>query len=53
MVDMYGNGIRVYFFTLLLSYSRMKFCYFDRVPFTTETAIKAHEYAFRFLGGRP
>ena len=53
MVDMYGNGIRVYFFTLVLSYSRMKFCYFDRVPFTTESAIKAHEYAFRFFGGRP
>ena len=53
MVDMYGNGIRVYFFTLVLSYSRMKFCYFARVPFTTESAIKAHEYAFRFFSGRP
>ena len=53
MTDMYGKNLRVYFFVLILSYSRMRFCYFSRDPFTTETAIKAHEYAFRYFGGRP
>lgn len=52
MKDMYGRLIRVYFFCMVLSYSRMHFVYFDPEPFTTETAIKAHEYAFRYFGGR-
>lgn len=52
MVDMYGKALRVYFFVMVLSYSRMKFCYFSREPFTTKTAILAHEYAFRYFGGR-
>jgi transposase len=31
----------------------MKFVYFSPDPFTTETAIKAHNYAFQYFGGRP
>ena len=52
MKDMYGRIVRVYFFCMVLSYSRMRFVYFQNQPFTTETAIKAHEYAFRYFGGR-
>ena len=52
MKDMYGRTIRVYFFCMVLSYSRMRFVYFQNHPFTTETAIKAHEFAFRYFGGR-
>ena len=52
MKDMYGRIVRVYFFCMVLSYSRMRFVYFQNQPFTTETAINAHEYAFRYFGGR-
>ena len=50
---MYGRIVRVYFFCMVLSYSRMKFVCFSPDPFTTETAIKAHNYAFQYFGGRP
>jgi len=50
--DMYGRIVRVYFFCMVLSYSRMKFVYFSPDPFTTKTAIKAHNYAFQYFGGR-
>lgn len=53
MKDMYGKTVRVYFFCMVLAYSRMHFLYFSREPFTTITAIRAHEYAFRYFGGRP
>lgn len=52
MKDMYGRQIRVYFFCMVLSYSRMHYVYFSREPFTTQTAIDAHEYAFLYFGGR-
>lgn len=50
--DMYGHMVHLYFFCMILSYSRMKFCYFSRDPFTTKTAILAHDFAFQFFGGR-
>lgn len=45
---------------LLLAYSKfdrdnrayLKNVYFSREPFTTRTAIQAHDYAFRYFGGR-
>jgi hypothetical protein len=49
---MYGTNIKVYFFCMVLSYSSFRFVYFEPKPFTTETAIKAHNYAFRYFGGR-
>lgn len=52
MKDMYDRYVRVYFFCMVLSYSRMRFVYFSREPFRTKTAIEAHYYAFRFFGGR-
>ena len=43
---------RVYFFVMMLSRSRMKFVRFSDCPFTTRTAIDAHEEAFRFFRGK-
>ena len=53
MKNMYGRNVTIYFFVMELIYSRMKFAYFSRDPFTTDTAIDAHEYAFKFFGGKP
>ena len=52
MKDMYGKQMRVYFFCMVLSYSRMHYVYFSREPFATQTAIEAHEFAFQYFGGR-
>lgn len=52
MVDMYDRVVVVYFFCMVLSYSRMRFVFFSRKPFTTDTAIQAHNRAFRYFGGR-
>lgn len=52
MKNMYGNNVKIYFFVMILTYSRMKFVYFSPQPFTTWTAIEAHEYAFKYFGGR-
>jgi hypothetical protein len=38
---------------MVLSRSRYKFVFFDEHPFTTETAIAAHEAAFAFIDGYP
>lgn len=53
MKSMYGSNIRVYFFVMTLSYSRMKFSYFSIEPFDAKKVVEAHEYAFRYFGGRP
>jgi len=42
---------KVYFFVMMLSRSRMKFVRFSAIPFTSLTAIDAHEEAFSFFGG--
>src|SRR3989440_9395586 len=44
---------RVHFFVMMLSRSRMKFVRFSEMPFTTRTAIDAHEEAFKFFCGMP
>ena len=44
---------RIHFFVMMLSRSRMKFVQFSDYPFTTRTAIEAHEDAFRFFCGIP
>ena len=48
-----GHHIKVYFFVMVLCRSRYKFVHFDTRPFTSSTAIYAHEKAFAFFGGRP
>ena len=52
MKTMYGTNVKVYFFCMVLSFSSMRFIYFRPELFATSTAIKAHEFAFRFFGGR-
>lgn len=42
---------RVHFFVMMLARSRMKFVQFSEAPFTTRTAVDAHEEAFKFFGG--
>ncbi len=44
---------KVHFFVMMLSRSRMKFVRFSDAPFTTRTAIDAHEEAFKFFCGIP
>jgi hypothetical protein len=44
---------RIHFFVMMLARSRMKFVQFSDCPFTTRTAIDAHEEAFRFFSGIP
>lgn len=48
-----GKRIKVYFFTLVLSRSRFKYVYFSSKPFTSSTAIIAHESAFGYIKGIP
>ncbi len=49
-----GSGrIKIYFFAMVLSRSRQKFVYCQRMPFTTETANYAHELAFEYFEGIP
>jgi transposase len=48
-----GEWVKVYFFIMLLCYSRQKFVFFRDKPFTTQDAVFAHEKAFEFFGGIP
>jgi transposase len=46
-----GEWVKVYFFIMLLCYSRQKFVLFLDRPFTADDAVIAHEKAFEFFGG--
>ena len=46
-----GRRMKVYFFAMVLCRSRQKFVYFQAFPFTTATAVYAHELAFKYYGG--
>jgi len=48
-----GEWIKVYFFIMLLCYSRQKYVYFRDMPFTSQDAALAHEKAFEFFRGIP
>ena len=49
----YKKNVRVYFFCMTLSFSRMKFAYFSVDPFDIKKTIDAHIAAFKYFGGRP
>lgn len=49
MKNMYGNNVRVYFFCMVLSNSRMKFAYFSSEPFTAENTVQAHIVKSQFI----
>ena len=53
IVDMYGNEKKVYFWIIVLDYSRMKYVYFQDKPFDAPDFIMAHEYAFKYFNGVP
>jgi len=48
-----GEWIKVYFFIMLLCFSRQKFVLFRHTPFTSDSAVMAHEHAFAFFKGIP
>lgn len=53
MLQSDGKRKKVKFFAMVLSRSRMKFVWFQSIPFTSETVVQAHEKAFAFYGGIP
>jgi transposase len=48
-----GRRVKMYFFTMVLSRSRSKYVCFSSKPFTSQSAILAHESAFNYIGGIP
>lgn len=48
-----GKNHRVYFFVMVLGRSRQKYVYFQSSPFTTQTAIYAHQLSFEYFAGVP
>ncbi|MCL2555404.1 MAG: DDE-type integrase/transposase/recombinase [Firmicutes bacterium] len=52
MRTMYGTWVKVYFVCFVLSYSNFRFIHFEPKPFTTDSAITAHNHAFKYFGGR-
>ena len=53
MKDINGKPLKIYIFAMVLSSSRYKFVLFQREPFTAQTFIRAHDFAFKYYGGRP
>lgn len=52
MKTAYKRNVRIYFFCMTLSYSRMKFAYFSVDPFDAKATIDGHIATFRYFGGR-
>lgn len=48
-----GQWVSVYFFAMVLCYSRYKFVFFRQDRFTSHSAVEAHEKAFEYFGGIP
>jgi hypothetical protein len=48
-----GEWVKVYFFIMLMCYSRQKYVFFLDRPFTANDAVIAHEKAFEFFEGIP
>lgn len=48
-----GEWQIVYFFAMLLCHSRYKYILFRDTPFTSQSAVEAHEKAFEFFQGIP
>jgi len=49
----FGNSFKVYFAAFSLSFSRMKYVYFQNRPFKTKDFIRAHESCFSYFGHIP
>jgi hypothetical protein len=48
-----GEWVKVYFFIMLLCYSRQKFVRFRIAPFDSQSAVESHEKAFEYFNGIP
>jgi Transposase and inactivated derivatives len=48
-----GNYVTVYFFVMILCFSRYKYILFRDSKFTSVSSVQAHEKAFEFFGGIP
>lgn len=48
-----GFTIKIYFMVIVLSRSRAKFVYLQTLPFTSASAIYAHQLSFEYFGGVP
>ena len=48
-----AKRVKVWFFTMVLARSRMKYLWFLDTPFTAQLVCKAHEQAFEFFKGIP
>lgn len=53
MKNSQGKRVKVWLFAMVLSRSRQKYVYFQDYPFTTATAIYAHQKAFEYYQGVP
>ena len=53
MVQRNGSRRKVYFMVMVLCKSRQKYYHFQSRPFTTESAIIAHDKAFSYFEGQP
>lgn len=51
--DIYDVKVKIYFWCIVLMYSRYKFVYCKREAFTSKDFVDAHERAFAYFGGRP
>lgn len=49
---MYGTWVKAYFACFVLSYSNFRYIHFEPKPFTADSAIAAHNYAFKYFDGR-
>ena len=53
MITDSGKNHRVHFFVMVLGRSRQKYIYFQSTPFTSRTAIYAHQLSFEYFQGAP
>jgi len=48
-----GKRQRVHFFVIVLGRSRQKFVFFQNIPFTSRSAVYAHQLSFEYFQGSP
>jgi transposase len=53
MRDTCEKRLKAYFFSMVLSRSRFKYVLFSQQPFTSASAVRAHEEAFEYFRGIP
>ncbi len=53
MLDTEGVRHKVHFFVMILSRSRQKYVFFQSKPFTSRSAVDAHNQAFDYFNGQP